>query len=832
MIKVSWPHREARPSAHSSDPGSISEGPAGHGPGPRASQPRFVRLPLLLPIVLLILMITGTLVALEERSFHAQAQGQLKERGSTVAQEAMRHVDALRRSHETFARLLADTPGLVPALKQGDQRALTGLFKPLRERQAFEEITLYDRDGTEIVRLGRPRADRTDAALFAASLSEGSNSQVVVDASGLVVLASTPVGDKGGVRGVVLVASTLRDSELNALKRLSGVELALFQGGSFVTSSTRRPDLLRVLRGHGVGASTDGLNQEIAAFRLFANSQPMPGGAKLVTLVSSADLARFASQRKLFLLGAVAPLLAALAFITLFIRRTVTRPLRTMTGVTQLMVSGDYSGRVAPSRIPELDVLGTGINHLAERVESQLKDLSYQAFHDALTKLPNRELFLDRLEHALLRSRRRPHKVAVIFVDLDDFKLVNDSLGHVVADKLLCAVGERLGECVRAEDTLARLGGDEFTVLLEEVSRIEQVLAVAGRIQEGLAGSFHADGNELFVTGSLGIAVSSDEDEAVNLLRQADLAMYRAKGSGKARYEIFDETMSAQVSARLATQTDLRRALERHQLRIHYQPIVELATGETVAVEALLRWQHPTRGLVPPLDFIPLAEETGLIVPIGRWVLDQACRQVALWQQDGEAPLGVSVNLSSRQFRDAGLVADVGNALKETGLKSELLTLEITETSVMEDADSVLRKMEAVTDLGVKLVIDDFGVGYSSLSYLKRFPVRGLKIDKSFVNGLSHDPTDLAIIQATVMFAASAGLRVTAEGIETEAQAKRLGALGCDHGQGYYFAKPLPADEAAKLLASRPPEQVGADRSGGSNHQEVARRRLPAGLSQ
>jgi EAL domain-containing protein (putative c-di-GMP-specific phosphodiesterase class I) len=308
--------------------------------------------------------------------------------------------------------------------------------------------------------------------------------------------------------------------------------------------------------------------------------------------------------------------------------------------------------------------------------------------------------------------------------------------------------------------------------------------------------------------------------------------MYRAKGSGKARYEIFDETMSAEVSARLATQTDLRRALERHQLRIHYQPIVELATGETVAVEALLRWQHPTRGLVPPLDFIPLAEETGLIVPIGRWVLDQACRQVALWQQDGEAPLGVSVNLSSRQFRDAGLVADVGNALKETGLKSELLTLEITETSVMEDADSVLRKMEAVTDLGVKLVIDDFGVGYSSLSYLKRFPVRGLKIDKSFVDGLSHDPTDLAIIQATVMFAAAAGLRVTAEGIETEAQAKRLGALGCDHGQGYYFAKPLPADEAATLLASRPPEQVGVDRSGGSNHQEVARRRLPAGLSQ
>jgi diguanylate cyclase (GGDEF)-like protein len=831
MIKVSWPFRDAGPSPHSSHAPSFSEGPSAHGPGQRASRPRLIRLPLLLPIVLLILMITGALVTLEERSFHTQAQVQLKERGSTVSQEAMRHVDELRRSHETFARLLADTPGLVSALKRGDERALIGLFRPLRTNQAFEEITLYDRDGSEIVRLGRPRADRTDAALFAASLSEGSASQALVDASGLVVLASTVVGDKNGILGVVVVASTLRDSELNALKRLKDVELALFQGGSFVTSSAGRPDLLRVLREPGVGASIDRLNQELDAFRLFANAQPIPGGAKLVTLVSSADLARFASQRKLFLLGAVVPLLAALAFIALFIRRTVTKPLRTMTGVTQLMVSGDYSGRVAPSRIPELDVLGTGINHLAERVESQVQDLSYQAFHDPLTELPNRELFLDRLDHALLRSRRRKPKVAVIFVDLDDFKLVNDSLGHVVADKLLCTVGERLRECVRAEDTLARLGGDEFTVLLEEVSRIEQAIAVAERIQEGLSGSFHADGNELFITGSLGIAVSSEETEAADLLRQADLAMYRAKGSGKARYETFDETMSAQVSARLATQTDLRRALERDQLRVHYQPIVDLATGETAAVEALLRWQHPTRGLVPPLDFIPLAEETGLIVPIGRWVLRQACRQVAAWQQEGEAPLGLSVNLSSRQFRDPGLVADVGDALEETGLKPELLTLEITETSVMDEVDSVLRKMEAVTDLGVKLIIDDFGVGYSSLSYLKRFPVQGLKIDKSFVDGLSHDPTDLAIVQATVMFAAAAGLQVTAEGIETEAQAKRVGALGCDQGQGYYFARPLPADEATKLLSSSLAGEAGADRLSGSNHQEMTRRRLPAGLS-
>jgi diguanylate cyclase (GGDEF)-like protein len=465
---------------------------------------------------------------------------------------------------------------------------------------------------------------------------------------------------------------------------------------------------------------------------------------------------------------------------------------------------------------------------LAERVEGQIRDLSYQAFHDPLTNLPNRQLFLDRLDHALVRSRRRaPHSVAVIFVDLDDFKLVNDSLGHVVADQLLVEVGKRLSDCVRSEDTLARLGGDEFTVLLEELAGIDKAVAVAERIQEGLSDPFWLDGNELFVTGSLGIAVNALEDDGARLLRQADLAMYRAKGNGKARYELYDETMGAQVGAKLAMQTDLRRALERNELDVHYQPIVELGTWETVGVEALVRWRHPTKGLVPPLEFIPIAEETGLIVAVGQWVLEQSCRQVAGWQHDEQPALRLNVNLSSRQFRDVGLLDDVAWTLEETGLDPQLLTFEITETTVMDNVDSAARTMELLTDLGVKLVIDDFGVGYSSLNYLKRFPVAGLKIDKSFVDGLDRDPTDLAIVEATVMFAASTGLDVTAEGIETEVQAQRLAGLGCDKGQGYYFARPLPPDDAAELLVAR----HHRDDSSGTGGHEAPSRRLPVGSS-
>jgi diguanylate cyclase (GGDEF)-like protein len=764
---------------------------------------RFIRMPLIFPIVVFVLLTSAGMVAIEERSFRAEARRQLQARGSAGLEDLTREVQRLGRAHETFARLLADTPGLASALGRGDAVGLRRLLGPIQANQAFDEVTIYDRDGTEVLHLGPPKGDRIDASLFASAVSGHTASQAVVNPEGLVVLASTPITNLSGVPGVVTVTTTLRDADLADLKNRKDDELAFFQNGNLVATSVRRTDLLEVLRTAPLTDGIEALNQRLEAFDLQASSKRLAPGQDLLAMASSADVRSAANQRRLVVLSATGLLLLALPLIGFFLTRTVVRPLRAMATTAEQMRSGDYSGRVARSRIPELDALASAVNHLAERVEDQLADLSYQAYHDRLTDLPNRALFLDRLEHALVQAERRGESVVVVFLDVDDFKLINDSLGHGLGDQLLVAVTERLRRCLRAADTLARLGGDEFTVLLEGVTRLEDALVLAERIHGALLEPFHVDGKELFISASIGMTVSTGRDAPDVLLREADLAMYRAKTAGKARCEVFDQTMSAQLEDRLALQTDLRRALEHDEFRVHYQPIVDLATGEIVEVEALVRWQHPQRGLVPPLQFIPLAEEIGTIVALGQWVLTEACRQLRNWQEQWQTSLAVSVNLSPRQFQHAELVADITGGLQETGLAPKLLRLEITETTVMEEGESTLRKLNALTDLGVQLVVDDFGVGYSALSYLKRFPFQGLKIDKSFVDGVTHNAADMAIVRAVIMFAKALGLVVTAEGIESHDQAVRLRSLGCDKAQGYYFSRPLPAEEIVKVITSQ-----------------------------
>jgi diguanylate cyclase (GGDEF)-like protein len=764
---------------------------------------RFIRMPLIFPIVVFVLLTSAGMVAIEERSFRAEARRQLQARGSAGLEDLTREVQRLGRAHETFARLLADTPGLASALGRGDAVGLRRLLGPIQANQAFDEVTIYDRDGTEVLHLGPPKGDRIDASLFASAVSGHTGFQAVVNPEGLVVLASTPITDLSGMPGVVTVTTTLRDADLADLKNRKDDELAFFQNGNLVATSVRRTDLLEVLRTASLADGIEALNQRLEAFDLQASSKRLAPGQDLLAMASSADVRSAANQRRLVVLSATGLLLLALPLIGFFLTRTVVRPLRAMATTAEQMRSGDYSGRVARSRIPELDALASAVNHLAERVEDQLADLSYQAYHDRLTDLPNRALFLDRLEHALVQAERRGESVVVVFLDVDDFKLINDSLGHGLGDQLLVAVAERLRRCLRAADTLARLGGDEFTVLLEGVTRLEDALVLAERIHGALLEPFHVDGKELFISASIGMTVSTGRDAPDVLLREADLAMYRAKTAGKARCEVFDQTMSAQLEDRLALQTDLRRALEHDEFRVHYQPIVDLGTGEIVEVEALVRWQHPQRGLVPPLQFIPLAEEIGTIVALGQWVLAEACRQLRNWQEQGQTSLAVSVNLSPRQFQHAELVADITGVLQETGLAPQLLRLEITETTVMEEGESTLRKLNALTDLGVQLVVDDFGVGYSALSYLKRFPFQGLKIDKSFVDGVNHNAADMAIVRAVIMFAKALGLVVTAEGIESHDQAERLRSLGCDKAQGYYFSRPLPAEEIVKVITSQ-----------------------------
>ncbi|MDP9350018.1 MAG: EAL domain-containing protein, partial [Chloroflexota bacterium] len=432
------------------------------------------------------------------------------------------------------------------------------------------------------------------------------------------------------------------------------------------------------------------------------------------------------------------------------------------------------------------------------------EQLRHQAFHDPLTGLPNRALFLDRLEHALVRGTRQGRSLAVLFVDLDRFKPVNDSLGHEVGDELLTAVARRLRDCLRPEDTVARLGGDEFVVLIEDVEDRSGAMLVAERIGEAIRQSYELGDREVVLTASVGVALSTvGRVDPGELLRAADIAMYRAKRTGKARYEVYEPLMGSRALELLELEADLRRGIDRGELRLHYQPKVELDTGRIVGVEALLRWEHPHRGMVSPAEFIGLAEETGLILPIGRWVLGEACRQVQVWRKEcGTDPeFDVCVNVAPRQFAHPGLVQEVTGVLEETGLGPKVLLLEITESAVMGDAESNAATLHELKDLGVRLAIDDFGTGYSSLSYLHRFPVDYLKIDRSFVDGLGRESDDTAIVRAVIGLAHSLRLEVIAEGVESAEQVELLRSLGCRFAQGYYFARPMTSDAVGALLA-------------------------------
>jgi diguanylate cyclase (GGDEF)-like protein len=459
-----------------------------------------------------------------------------------------------------------------------------------------------------------------------------------------------------------------------------------------------------------------------------------------------------------------------------------------------------------------LSAIGTQIGQFFTRKRAE-QELTHQALHDSLTGLPNRSLLLDRVKHSLERSRRMFATVAVLFLDLDNFKLVNDSLGHQVGDRLLVEVAARLEEVLRAIDTtarvgaetVARLGGDEFVILCEDLESDQDAIRIAERIAAALLSEFSVDRHKLSVTTSIGIALSSgDGASAESMIRDADVAMYRAKERGRNRYELFDERMRTRVRERLRIENDLRRALERDEFRLFYQPIVSVADGSIVAVEALLRWQHPERGLVEPDEFIGLAEDSSLIIPIGSWVLGEACRQSVRWTGPhyGWVPLKVSVNLSARQLT-TGLVHVVQTALQESEIAPASLGLELTESVLIEEADSPSDLLQALRSLGVRLILDDFGTGYASLSYLQNFPLDVVKLDRSFVANLDREAKDFKLVAATIDMARALGLDVIAEGVETEEQLRCLQRLGCPLAQGFYFSRPQPAEIVGGMLRQR-----------------------------
>lgn len=441
---------------------------------------------------------------------------------------------------------------------------------------------------------------------------------------------------------------------------------------------------------------------------------------------------------------------------------------------------------------------------ITERKQAEAQ-LLHGAFHDLLTGLPNRALLMERLERVIQRKKRYPDRLfAVLFLDFDRFKVINDSLGHTIGDQLLISIAQRLKTRLRQIDTVARLGGDEFVILLEEITDLYDVLNRVDQLQQQLMQPFHLSGHEVVTTASIGVVLGEAEyHQPEEILRDADLTMYYAKANGKAQYAVFDPAMHTKAVTRLQSETDLRQALERQNLCLYYQPILNLTTHQLIGFEALIRWQHPTRGWVSPAELISLAEETGLILPLGQWVLQEACRQMQAWQvQFSSRSLTINVNISSNQITQPDLTEQIEQALRQTGLAADRLKLEITESVIMKNIEIACAKLKTLRSLGVQVSIDDFGTGYSSLSYLQKLPIDTLKIDRSFISKIVTDQSSQQIVQAVITLAHSLGMEAVAEGIETADQLTLLKSLGCKYGQGYFISKPVDASTATKLIAA------------------------------
>jgi diguanylate cyclase (GGDEF)-like protein len=473
--------------------------------------------------------------------------------------------------------------------------------------------------------------------------------------------------------------------------------------------------------------------------------------------------------------------------------------------------AGELAYRVTVDNVDELAEVGRSLNLMAlrlryarEELEVRNAELAELAFRDALTQLSNRAVFRERVALALAVEGRQPSEVAVLFIDLDEFKAVNDTFGHATGDRLLIDVANRLRSATRGIDTVARLGGDEFAILLDHVQIGKQAVIVAERVIAALSAPISVDGRSIHMAASIGLAWGRDGEGADELLRNADVAMYRAKARGKGRYEVFVPEMHAALVDRAQLEGELRTAVERNELTVVYQPIVHLHTERAVGFEALARWQHPNRGHVSPATFIPLAEDTGVILTLGRWILEEACKEAAKWEgySLGTEPFTVSVNVSSRQLEQPSFTTDVARALELSGLAPQRLTLEITESVIMRDSKTMLQRLNELKALGVRLAIDDFGTGYSSLAYLQRFPVDIIKVDRAFVDPIAKNGNDAALVQAIITLSDALDLRTVAEGIEVAEQHSLLRDLGCHLGQGYLFARPMRASDARNLLAA------------------------------
>lgn len=737
-----------------------------------------------------------TIVLLQDRSLSGDLQRAAQARLQWTSGVASQLLDEHLAAQFERYRTLSTTPQFIANLESHHAPTLSDYAERQAGLNGAQVILFIDGEGEEVAGCGDEELRalvqqhlKGTAPSATATAGEGAKTTLVALHGIPYSVVNIPLHDDTQLVGGLVALEAIGLAELNGWSRLCGARVTVDDGP--------------------VG---DQLSRNFRSV-----------GGLLFRVATSFDNERgaLANSRKNAIVGGLVGL--ALATVaSLLLARSLVRPILAIRGATERIAGGDLQFRLDSGRSDEVGDVARGFNFMLERLDQNIRErkdienqITYLAYHDSLTGLGNRRLLKERLDAAIERSHSEDSDVAVMFLDLDRFKDVNDALGHTAGDELLIDVARRLDYCLEAmgfaseeeegRALLARLGGDEFTILLAGVEDRQEVEVLAKRILRALASPMTLRKQEVRLSASMGIALAPENaDDAETLLRYSDMAMFHAKNRGGRGYEFYSDSMQEIASKRLALERKMERALENQEFELYYQPKLDLETGQVKSAEALLRWRDPLQGLVGPADFIPIAEETGAIVPIGDWVLREAVEQAVRWQEEGVPPVRIAVNVSARQLECGGdFASKVADLLEETGLDPSLLDLEITEGAMLKDEEEVIALLENLRDQGVGLALDDFGTGYSSLSYLRRLPINTLKIDRSFIMGVDSNPEEAALVESIISMAKTLSLRVVAEGVETRKQQKFLDELGCDEIQGFLFCRPIDAAAAAEFLSRK-----------------------------